>query len=227
MKFLSSLKQRFSIEDGLLSHQHRAKASRAIAFGLTSVTFASFTALLGQPSFAADASFFCGISPEGTPTTYAKTQWGDRPMIRWVSWTLSGYSPLQRCKEVSGRFQTYRNNGTLRYITTGFMNNRPVVCVSSQNGGGCQGLLFTLKPNESASRVVQRLFDLGEGAAASPLFESSGSGGDASAISLDVDQLVNSKPAEVSRPLTGGTRPPAAAPQKPVTPPSAGGGRLW
>jgi hypothetical protein len=49
------------------------------------------------------------------------------------------------------------------------MNRMPVVCVSSTNGGECTGLLFTLKPGQNASRTLQQLFDIRQGAAG-PLY---------------------------------------------------------
>lgn len=193
-------------------------------FVLFSVSMLFTLGFLGQPSFAADANFFCGISPEGTPTTYAKTKVGDRPVIRWVSQALAGYPPLRRCQEVSGRFQTYRNNGSLRYITTGFMNSQPVVCVSSQDGGGCQGLLFTLRPGENPSRVVQQLFDIGAGRASGPLTESSNTSSQLSTISIDFYQLLNSRPVEVSQPLTASSQAPTTRPRSPDY---SGNGRIW
>ncbi|MBE9118069.1 hypothetical protein IQ249_19415 [Lusitaniella coriacea LEGE 07157] len=109
----------------------------------------------------------------GMPTTLVQTPGGKFPIIHWVSdyFSGSGYNPYTRCREVTGRFQRYSDNGTLSYITTGIMNNQPVVCVSGYAGGPCQGLLFTLKRGQDASRVVQQLFDL-PSRATGPLYES-------------------------------------------------------
>jgi len=46
-----------------------------------------------------------------------------------------------------------------------------VVCVASEMGGPCQGVLFTLKPGQNAPRTIQQLFDVRVGASG-PLFES-------------------------------------------------------
>jgi hypothetical protein len=95
------------------------------------------------------------------------------PVIRWVSHAFlpSGFDPLTRCRDVSARFQTYYDNGKLDYITTGIVNGQPVVCVTDSTGGPCQGILFTLKRGQSASRVIQQLFDIRAGASG-PLYES-------------------------------------------------------
>lgn len=162
---------------------------------------------------AAGATFSCEMAGS-VPATVASTPAGPKTVIRWVSgyFSESGYTPLTRCKEVSERFQTYMNQGLLNYITTGYMNNQPVVCVTSSNGGGCQGLLFTLKSGENASRVLQQLFEVKAGAAG-PLNESS------ERLYIDVNQMLGTGSGG-----SQGTAPPRPSPSG-ATP--AGGGSLW
>ncbi len=177
-------------------------------------------ALTSQPSQAQSARFYCGVS-QGVPTTIATTPRGNVPVIRWVSsyFSGSGYDPQTRCQEVSGRFQTYYNNGTLSYITTGIMNGLPVVCVTGTNGGSCNGLLFTLKKGQNASKTVQQLFDVRSGASG-PLYESSN--GDSEQIYIDVNNYLNTSPVEEA------TEPNQANPN-PVQPETgnAEGGSIW
>lgn len=118
--------------------------------------------------------FYCDRTTNGIPTTFVTTRKGTFPVIRWVSdhFTAHGYDPLTRCRQVSAKFQTFFNDGRLNYITTGIVNRQPVVCVSGTKGGACQGVLFTLKREENASRVIQQLFDIRAGASAGPLHES-------------------------------------------------------
>jgi hypothetical protein len=131
--------------------------------------------------------FFCDVK-HGVPTTAVRTYGGVVPVIRWVShyFLPSGYDPYARCQDVSARFQTYYNNGMLDYITTGIVNRQPVVCVTDSDGGPCQGVLFTLKPGQSASRVIQRLFDIRAGASG-PLYESN------SRIYLNMNQYLQNR----------------------------------
>jgi hypothetical protein len=151
----------------------------AIAFGVA----LGATTIVSQPSNACPAGqsvpcddesniFFCD-ERRGAPTTAVKTPSGVMPVIRWVSHAFlpSGFDPLTRCRDVSARFQTYYDNGKLDYITTGIVNGQPVVCVTDSTGGPCQGILFTLKRGQSASRVIQQLFDIRAGASG-PLYES-------------------------------------------------------
>ena len=52
---------------------------------------------------------------------YQNSQGIREPWIKWVSdvFSASGYDPVRRCQEVSGRLETYRRNKQLKYITVG------------------------------------------------------------------------------------------------------------
>ncbi|MDY6806430.1 MAG: COP23 domain-containing protein [Cyanobacteriota bacterium] len=130
--------------------------------------------------------FYCESGENDVPTTFVQTRQGTYPVIRWVSdyFTPHGYDQMTRCRQVSDKFQTYFNDGNLNYVTTGVVNHQPVVCVSDTNGGTCQGVLFTLKPGQNASRVIQQLFDIRSGAASGPLLESG------SRVYLDLNQHI-------------------------------------
>lgn len=107
-------------------------------------------------------TYFCGTSNGGVPTTFARGATGKRlPIVRWFSTLGSKYTPKVRCQEVSTRFQAAYEKGLLNYMTTGIMAGQQVVCASSQYGGSCSHLLFTLKPGQNASEAIQALFDIG------------------------------------------------------------------
>ena len=132
--------------------------------------------LPAEPAHELVGTFACVESPYShvAPTTVFYSPEGALPVIHWVSHYFegSGYDPLTRCRAVSGRFQRYYEAGILNYITTGIVNRLPVICVSDEMGGPCQGVLLTLKPGENASFVVQRLFDLSYGRQVGALYES-------------------------------------------------------
>ncbi|HEY9692181.1 MAG TPA: COP23 domain-containing protein [Oculatellaceae cyanobacterium] len=121
------------------------------------------TATMTQPSLAENNRFFCGTN-NGVPVTVVRTSRGEIPMIRWVSdyFSSSRYSPLQRCQEVSERFQRYNDNGKLQFIRTGMINQHPVLCFADYKGGPCaiNSVLVTLAPGTNPERVLGRLFDL-------------------------------------------------------------------
>ena len=101
---------------------------------------------------------------------YQNAQGNSEPWIRWTSnyFADSGYSPVTRCQEVSGRLETYRRQKQLKLITVGRMNGQSVVCTASQVNGRCEGLIFTLKPREDAVRTLNNLLAWREGQAGAP-----------------------------------------------------------
>jgi Circadian oscillating protein COP23 len=113
---------------------------------------------------AKEANFVCA-QVDGVPTTVAKTKNSDIPIIKWVSndFDGAGWSPDKRCAEVSGRFQTYYQNGSLKYITTGQINNENAICTASQEGGDCTDLLFTVKPGFNPQVTLQKLIAIRHG----------------------------------------------------------------
>lgn len=134
---------------------------RSLPHILIAASIALGAVSISPPTYGEGTSFFCGVC-DGVPITFARTAKGYIPVIRWVSehFSNSGYTPQKRCQEVSARFQTYYNSGTLNYITAGRMNGQPVVCVADSAGGRCTGLLFTLKPGSDANSTVRQLFDI-------------------------------------------------------------------
>lgn len=193
---------------------------------LTSILTAALVAVgatiaFEQPS-QAQTRFECmppRISPNQTqwPTTYAFTAEGLKPVIRWNSQAFSqaGYTPMERCRQVTERFNTlYERPEGIGIITTGYLNGLPVV-YSPVHGGeraNRDNLLFTLKKNEDAALTVQKLFDVRAGAAGA-LFESSADG---DSITIDFKKFLENTPVETN------TAPSAAPgiPQKPMQQPS-------
>ena len=86
-------------------------------------------------------------------------------IIKWVSNTFKGYSPEERCKSVSEKFQIYNDIGELKFITTGVINRQNVICVAKAKKLDCnrelpnQGLIFTLKPGQSGKETLRQLID--------------------------------------------------------------------
>lgn len=140
----------------------------SLSSSLSLVTVAA--ALLGTTSWlapaavqAATASRFVCSNVSGVPTTEALTRDGRRvPVIRWTSrvFSGSGWTSQRRCQEVSARFEQFRRQGRLRYITTGRMRGQPVLCTAYSSQGACDGLLYTLKPGQDPSATLARLLEL-------------------------------------------------------------------
>jgi len=163
----------------------------------------------------------------GVPTTYAKVGPNEyKAVIRWVSryFSGSGYTPMQRCQEVTGRFNSLNARpGGIDIITTGYLNGLPVIYSPSdgRERANSSNLLFTLKRGENATQKIEQLFDIREGASSSPLFESS-----SDSATVHFKKFLESVPVETN-PATGSSSSPApgTSPEQPPQKPS--GGSVW
>jgi len=163
----------------------------------------------------------------GVPTTYVKVGSNERkPVIRWVSGysSGSGYTPQQRCLEVTRRFNTLdaRPRG-IDIITTGYLNGLPVIYSPShgRERANSSNLLFTLKRGENATEKIQQLFDLREGASSNPLFESS-----SDSATVHFNKFLENAPAETN-PATGSSSSPASGTSPEQSPQKPSGGSVW
>ncbi len=188
-------------------------------------------ALTLQSPSQAQARFECLLPVTGphvgVPTTYVKVGSNERkPVIRWVSGysSGSGYTPQQRCLEVTKRFNTLdaRPRG-IDIITTGYLNGLPVIYSPShgRERANSSNLLFTLKRGEDATEKIQQLFDLRETGAVEPLFESS-----SDSVIVYFNKFLENAPVETN--LATGSSPsplPETSPEQPPQKPS--GGSVW
>ncbi|OKH14085.1 hypothetical protein NIES592_12295 [Fischerella major NIES-592] len=164
--------------------------------GIALLTTLTTTTIIHQPSYASSTTFFCAKS-KGVPVTYAKTQNGRRiPMIRWVSsnYFPSDLTPLVRCQQVAYRFQKNYDNGSLKNIISGTLQNYPVVCVAVSRNDDCTSdtLLFTLKRGANARQAVESLLNRHALAAGKVQQQS----GDNTQILVDFNIYLNSLPEE-------------------------------
>jgi len=158
---------------------------------LQTVAFGNVQVLAKTATVAGNDSgmqrIFCRII-DGIPTTVSESGEKTIPLIKWISneMAASGYGTEKRCEIVSSKFESYRSQGTLRYITTGRENNLPVICVASVKGGPCIGTLYTLKKDQDPVRTLQKLFHLRRGASG-PISESGGEG----RLYISFDELIS------------------------------------
>ena len=124
------------------------------------------TTLASTPVFAQEDAnnqirFICSTSRysengKSVPTTFLWTPNFQKAMVTWTS-VLGGVKPQQRCQKVSDNFQTAFNNGSLNYVTNGFQNGSKVICSVSSIDGGCDTVLFTLRPQDKSRDILKRL----------------------------------------------------------------------
>ncbi|MGK7927384.1 MAG: COP23 domain-containing protein [Spirulina sp.] len=119
------------------------------------------SALSMKPGNAQSESttFFCGTY-KGDPTTIARVQDINIPIVPWRTsyFSDSAWTPERRCHEISRRFQVYHQQGTLNYLTTGEVDEMPVVCAVETQRSSCQELLFTLTRNSNPNTFLTTMF---------------------------------------------------------------------
>jgi hypothetical protein len=113
-------------------------------------------------ALAQTKKFFCDTSGQ-FPATMARSNNSNVRLISWRS-TVGDYDPATRCRQVSERFQSFHQQGRLRYITSGRSRetNSNIICVADRKDGPCatDGLLFTLRPGRSPSETLREMFRL-------------------------------------------------------------------
>jgi Circadian oscillating protein COP23 len=196
---------------------------RSMVWSVLSVSILASVATAVAPVGASGENdkFYCGKNGN-VPTTMAKTSRGDVAVIRWISRDVFGdaYPPEVRCNIVSKKFQSFYQNGTLDFLTTGVDNRMPVVCVAQAQDGRCNGVLFTLKPGSGdPGRTLKRLLDV-RNRASGPLPESS-----ATRVYINMKDFLDTAPVVSATPMkaTKGLSTPVKA--KPTS--KANGDRVW
>ncbi|NBD15044.1 MAG: hypothetical protein GVY04_02520 [Cyanobacteria bacterium] len=122
--------------------------------------------------------YFCLNEGGKQPVTVVDTKRGRIELIIWKSqfFANSGYTPQKRCDQVTARFQQHSDAETLRYISTGTMNQQNVICVAKNDAGDCRsdGLLITLEAQDNPNQVLRELFNLKERASSGGIFRNVG-----------------------------------------------------
>ncbi len=140
---------------------------KLFSIGLITTIIATFGLNLMTQRVEAQSryQFYCGQTYDATanqrfPATKAVTTRGKIVLIQWQRVDVPGYSPQQRCREVSPRFQQAYNNGTLNLITNARINGKSVICTTKEYGGDCVTLLLTLQPKDNSLQILNDLRDM-------------------------------------------------------------------
>lgn len=116
-------------------------------------------------SVATESRYFCDSSG-GTPLTMARSRrTGDIfPLIQWSSdWAPAPFSPDERCRAVSTRLADIHDRFDRLILTSGTLNNQPVVCAASSRedarAGVCaaDGLIVTTQSRTASEDLIRGL----------------------------------------------------------------------
>ena len=127
-------------------------AGLAVVFGAT--------AMNAQAKEIRSNTYYCA-QLNGNWNTFVNTPRGRIDLINWVRSYSETWTAKERCIAVSKRFQSFLDNGTLKYIRTGVVNSQPVICVANTRGGACpnNNVLITFKPGTNPETVLIKLID--------------------------------------------------------------------
>ena len=92
---------------------------------------------------------------------YSSTPRGKMNLLNFTRDVSQDWSIDERCAEVATRFQRYYDNGTLRFIGSGTVNQQPVLCAVLKKGEACSNdnLLVTLPPDQDPIESARKLMD--------------------------------------------------------------------
>ena len=156
---------------------------------------------LPVPTKSVEARYICGKTKDGKFATTAQTSNRNIILIKWTKDISDDWTPSSRCQKVSERFQYYKEQGVLNYLTTGRINREDVVCVAASNGD-CnrqqkyKGLLFTITSSLGKSNpgeVLINLMNLASSKNVPPINETT------SRVYIDINKLLKSKTSQSSK----------------------------
>lgn len=136
-----------------------------------------------------EGRFYCGqtydtIGKKNIPATLMFNPNREKPIvvIRWKSeYFGKEFSPNQRCRKVSPKFQAAYVGGNFEYLKVGYERKLPIVCAVKTENEPCTnaGMLFTLKPFGNTQVQLDALMGNIEGSAAAGInmYQSSGPAG--------------------------------------------------
>lgn len=137
-------------------------------FSLTALAIATTITALGSVNPATAQTtrgFKCDIDSSIPTTMYHDSKGIKEPWIKWISehFSDSNWTPMSRCEAVSERLEEYRLDGKLKYVTLGMENNQQIICVASYDNGPCEGIVYTLRPEQDGIAALNNLFAWGSG----------------------------------------------------------------
>ena len=189
---------------------------------LTAATvLASGSIIQIKPASAQSITFECQPDNSQVPTTYAVTPDGSKPVIKWASdfFAQSSWTPMKRCQEVTERFNSFNSQNMMNDITSGWVNQQPVVCATLNCSD--ETLLFTLRPDQNPEQVLQEIFANRQGAS-TPTVQSSGS-----SASVNLQNYLDQTPVEVPGNSTSPTPSTVQSNPESNSSPDSSGGVTW
>ena len=125
-----------------------------LAFGASLVTFPAI-------ANASSDKYNCR-EVRGVYGVYSRVPRGDIRLMEFNRDVNDKWSISNRCEEVAIRFQRYYDNGILRDIGAGYLNNQPVLCAIVEKDTPCsnENIIVTLPANTDPISYARQLMDI-------------------------------------------------------------------
>ncbi len=168
-------------------------ATGGVAMALTLATAIPDSSAQGQTR----DKFFCS-NRYGQYMTKVRTPRGNVPLLIYTEDFGPRWNPYSRCQQISKRFQRHHLNGTLGQLSTGTVNNHPVICVTQDGNCYSSNVLITLQRSKNANEMLQKLIDSRNSASGGGIYITPQvfSYDDAGNLSVDLNKLIELLPVE-------------------------------
>ena len=122
---------------------------------------AFIASLMISPIASASSNKYHCQQVNGVYGVYSRVVRGDIQLMEFKRDVNEEWSIASRCEEVAIRFQRYYDNGILRYIGAGSLNDQPVLCATAEKDQLCSddNILVTLPPNTDPINSARLLMD--------------------------------------------------------------------
>ena len=119
------------------------------------------TILTISPSIEASSDKYSCREVDDIYGIYSRTERGNMSLLNFKRDVSEEWSLEKRCEEIARRFQRFYDNGILRFIGEGYVNNQPVLCAVIAKGESCnsENILVTLPPQSDPIEAARKLMD--------------------------------------------------------------------
>ncbi len=114
-----------------------------------------------SPPIQASSDKYSCQEVNGIYGIYSRTERGDMRLMNFKRHVSQYWSIAQRCEVIARRFQRFSDNGILRFIGSGYVNQQPVLCAVIEKGQLCnsENIVVTLPPQTDPIEAGRKLMD--------------------------------------------------------------------
>ena len=114
-----------------------------------------------SPPIQASSDKYSCQEVDGIYGIYSRTERGDMRLLNFKQDVSQDWSVVKRCDEIARRFQRFSDNGILKFIGSGYVNQQPVLCAVIAKGQLCnsENVIVTLLSQNDPIEAARKLMD--------------------------------------------------------------------